>query len=138
MHGIENVVFANMGLIIASIGSILGIVILAVLARYFVTLRDYEKAQKMVTEDIDKLTGKVENQVIRTTVLEGEVLRMETSLQNLPQKDDFKTLDLKLFEMNGRISEMTAGLTGLKEVIQKQDTQLTMVHEHLLALERNR
>lgn len=112
--------------------SIIAVLALVWLNRYFVTWKSYDKRQLEIDQILDGHDKRLAWHSERINAVEGHVSDISTVLARLPQREDMLNLELGLSEVRGGLREVNASMQGLRDVVERQEGQVSMVTEHLL------
>ena len=101
--------------------------VLAWLTKHFVTWKAYDKRQKALDtrdEEINKALAK-HGELI--AVLQSEMTRITTGIDNLPRREDFHALQSTMLALEGSVKALGASMKGLKELVRRDDEKINML-----------
>ena len=139
MTDIHKLLLEHIGVAFAVFGglfSVVGMLALVWLKRHFPTLAAYDKRNM----EIDALFANHEE---RLKQCDEQIVAIRESmgmisgvLSGLPRREDIMKLDLDIAELRGDTKEVNASVNGLRDIVERQEGQTALLHQHLLRKEK--
>lgn len=126
----------NIGTVMAGLFSLLALLILVWLKKYFVTWKVYDVRQQKIDRLFADHEARLSRQGEQIAVVEGIACTISDALAKLPQREDLLTLEISITEMRGSLRELGASVLGVKDLVERQEAQTAMLQEHVLGLRK--
>lgn len=91
----------------------------------FVTWNAYDKRQEKIERRFTGHEERLNAQDGRIVSLEGNMGKIMGILDEMPRRDDIQ-------EVRGDLKHVTAVLSGVKDLVERQEAQVSMLQNHLL------
>jgi len=117
---------------IMGLGSLVALLTLMWLRRYFVTWKAYDVRQKKVDQRLEEHAERLRRQGEQLGTLQNSMNGIADSLSRLPTKEDIHALHVAQVQQGGELREIRADVKGMKTLMERQDAEITLMHQHLL------
>ena len=136
MPDLHALLMQNIGTILTGLASLAAVLALVWLKKHFVTWKAYDARQEKIDRRFADHEARLTRQGEQIAAVESIASTITDALAKLPQREDLLTLEISLTEMRGSLREMGASVNGLKDLVERQETQTTLLHEHLLSVSK--
>lgn len=136
MPDLQALLLPHLGTIATSACSLAAVVVLWWLSKHFVTWRAYDGRQRKIDTRFTAHEKLLRRHGQQLTAIEGVTKTIADALGRLPQREDLLKLELGLTEMRGNLQEMGATVHGVKALVERQEAQTTLLHEHILKMRK--
>lgn len=126
----------NIGTVMAGLFSLLALLALVWLKKYFVTWKVYDARQERINRRFAIHRAKLARQGERLAALEGVASAVTEALARLPQRDDLLALEISMTEMRGSLRELGANVQGVKDLVERQEALTGTLQEHIFDLRK--
>lgn len=134
MPDLYTLLLQNIGAITPAAASLFAILALVWLKKHFVTWKAYDARLKTIDHRFADHEARITRQGEQIAAVEGVTSSIADALANLPQREDLQALEISLMELRGNLREINAGMHGLKDLVERQETQTSLLHEHILGM----
>lgn len=133
MPDFYDVLMQHLGTVVTGAVSLAAVLALVWLKKHFVTWTVYDARQEKVDRRFADHEDRLARQGAQIAAVEGVTTTISDALSKLPQRDDLLTLDISMTELRGGLREVNASMQGLKDLVERQEVQTNLLHEHLLS-----
>jgi len=108
--------------------------LLAWLTKHFVTWKAYDKRQKAIDARDAEISEKFAKHGELIAVLQSEVTRIATSMNNLPRREDFHALQSTMLTLEGSVKALAASMEGMHELLRRDDEKINILLQNQMSL----